>query len=159
MLFLSNLLALVLAGVLVFTMLGYSTDSRESAGRAARRTYVTLAILVSLVFIPLVANTVGAYLLTVWTARVQTSAEAWLSGVPEASVTDVSVQSQTFVVEVQTPETSRPSRSSWTPWTAKCRTGSSWWFRPAWGRRSTPASSAADARAGSWLDPMVVMRG
>jgi uncharacterized hydrophobic protein (TIGR00271 family) len=102
-LFLSNLLALVLAGVLVFTMLGYSTDSRESAGRAARRTYVTLAVLVSLVFIPLVANTVGAYLLTVWTARVQTSAEAWLSGVPEASVTDVSVQSQTFVVEVQTP--------------------------------------------------------
>jgi hypothetical protein len=50
-----------------------------------------------------VGNSVGAYLLTVWTARVQSSSEAWLSGVPEASVTDVTVQSQTFVVQVQTP--------------------------------------------------------
>jgi uncharacterized hydrophobic protein (TIGR00271 family) len=102
-LFLSNLLALVLAGVLVFTVLGYTSEASESAGRAPRRTYVTLAVLVSLVIIPLVGNSVGAYLLTVWTARVQSSAEAWLSGVPEASVTDVTVQSQTFVVQVQTP--------------------------------------------------------
>ena len=52
--------------------------------------------------LPLLANTVSTYLISVWTARVQTIASTWISNVPDASVTSVDTRSRTFYVRVRT---------------------------------------------------------
>ncbi len=107
LLFLSNLLALVLAGTFVFTVLGYA-DPPVEAGGSSRRTYVTLGLLVPFVVVPLVANTYGSYLLDSWTARVETEATAWLQGT-SATVTGVDFQAPTFVVHVLSPDPLPPT--------------------------------------------------
>ncbi len=103
-LFASNLLALVLAGTLVFTAVGYATEGEPSAGGARRRAYLAIGVMLTVVLVPLVANTVSTLLVTVWTGRVQTIADDWASSVPGATVRDVTFTSTDFYVEVQTPE-------------------------------------------------------
>ena len=70
--------------------------------KARGRARVTVSVLFLVVVLPLVANTVSAYLISVWTGRVESIASAWISGVPDASVTSVDVQSRTFYVQVRT---------------------------------------------------------
>ncbi len=101
LLFLSNLLALVLAGTVVYAALGYGVVLTGS-DRARRRARVTVSVLFCVVVLPLVANTVSTYLISVWTARVETVAAEWISAVPDASVTSVDNQSRTFYVQVRT---------------------------------------------------------
>lgn len=103
LLFLSNLLALVLAGTLVYTTLELQEHAITRAGASRRKAYLTLSILLVLVAVPLVANTAATYLLNVWSNRVHSTADAWAAQVPEARVTDVSVVSRTVYVTVQTP--------------------------------------------------------
>lgn len=57
-LFLSNFLALVFAGSLVFTTLGYTASIREAGGGPRRKVRVTFGVLVLLVLVPVVLNTV-----------------------------------------------------------------------------------------------------
>ncbi|WP_395297717.1 DUF389 domain-containing protein [Kitasatospora hibisci] len=103
-LFLSNLLALVFAGMVVFAALGYGSAEPEGAAlRPLRRVYVMVALLLTAVFLPLAANTVTVVLLNIWTARVENAAEAWLAGRPGASVTSVQAKSRTFYVYVRSP--------------------------------------------------------
>ena len=104
LLFVSNLLALVLCGTLVFAGLGYSADRREGAGVVSRRSYVALVALVLVVALPLAANTAFQYLLNVWTARVQETAEEWVEETPHAAVTDVQIVSTEIHVDVRAPE-------------------------------------------------------
>jgi uncharacterized membrane protein len=102
-LFLSNLIALVLAGTLVFTTLSY-TDRDRPAGGPQRRVYLGIAILLIVVVgIPLVANTVGAYIVTLLTGRAQTVAEDWISPVPGGRVESVDLASNTLHINVQAP--------------------------------------------------------
>lgn len=95
-LFLSNLLALVLAGTVVFTVLGYAGGPQvgpeagaEQASdvrtrrRAHRRAYVTLSVLFVLVGTPLVLHSLIAYYLAAWTTRVETAASVGIEAVPE----------------------------------------------------------------------------
>ncbi|WP_440684249.1 DUF389 domain-containing protein [Cellulomonas soli] len=103
LLFVSNLLALVLAGTLVFATVGYGTEQDVALGRPRRRAALAVGLLLVLVGLPLAANTVAAYLLTVLTGRVQEVADEWVSAVPGASVVDVELASTTFQVDVQTP--------------------------------------------------------
>lgn len=51
----------------------------------------------------MVANTTVAHLVTVWSSRIETAADEWVSQVPGASVGSVTFTSPDFVVEVQTP--------------------------------------------------------
>jgi uncharacterized hydrophobic protein (TIGR00271 family) len=101
LLFLSNLLALVLAGTVVYAVLGYGVVV-TGPDKARRRARVTVSVLFLVVVLPLVANTVSTYLISVWTSRVQTIASSWISGVPDASVTSVDTQSRTFYVHIRT---------------------------------------------------------
>jgi uncharacterized hydrophobic protein (TIGR00271 family) len=103
-LFASNLLALVLAGTLVFTAVGYATEGKPSVPGAHRRAYLAIGLMLTLVLIPLMANTVSTLLFTLWTGRVQSVADDWVSTVPEARVTDVTFSSTDFYIDVQTPE-------------------------------------------------------
>ena len=101
LLFLSNLLALVLAGTMVYAVLGYGVVV-TGPDKARRRARITVSVLFFVVVLPLVANTAATYLISVWTARVQSAATTWISGVPDASITGVDNKSKTFYVHVET---------------------------------------------------------
>ncbi|MGV9570606.1 DUF389 domain-containing protein [Streptomyces nigra] len=62
-LFVSNLFALVFAGMVVFAALGYAGDADKAAGRPTGRTSAAMALLFAVVFLPLAANTVATLLL------------------------------------------------------------------------------------------------
>jgi uncharacterized hydrophobic protein (TIGR00271 family) len=101
LLFLSNFLALVLAGVLTYTALGYTTEALGRRTRPRRQQYVVLWTLIVLVAVPLAANTVVNYLVDDWTGRVDHAAVVWLKDTPDATVTKVDFQSTTAYVHVR----------------------------------------------------------
>jgi len=102
-LFASNFVALVLAGILVFTSAGYAAEAGQARQLSYRRAYLAIAILLVVVVVPMAVNTVGSYLVDRWTQRVQTTAEHWISQQPGASIKSVKVESRTIYVNVQTP--------------------------------------------------------
>ncbi|MFI7617630.1 DUF389 domain-containing protein [Nonomuraea terrae] len=102
-LFLSNLLALVLGGIAVFTATGYAAEAVALSGRSRRRTRLTLALLLVVVLLPLSANTVVSYLLTAWSAQARTVAADWISTVPNSSVAGVDVISRELHIRVRAP--------------------------------------------------------
>ncbi|WP_304452154.1 DUF389 domain-containing protein [Nocardiopsis sp. YSL2] len=103
-LFLSNLLALVFAGMVVFAASGYSTPQSGDTGHSSRRAYASLGLLFAAVLLLLVANTTLNVLIHVWTARGEDAAQEWLADDPSATVTGVTVHSRTMHVDVRTRE-------------------------------------------------------
>ncbi|MFG3659376.1 DUF389 domain-containing protein [Streptomyces sp. NPDC047706] len=103
-LFLSNLFALVFAGMVVFAFLGYTHAAKQRAHhRGPRRAYVMLGLLFTAVLLPLAANTVATVLLNTWTVRARSAAEQWLRQTPGAAVTSVDAQSRTLYIHVRSP--------------------------------------------------------
>lgn len=102
-LFLSNLFALVFAGMVVFAALGTRQTAQRHGLRPPRRAYLMLGLLFTAVLLPLAANTVTTVLLDTWTSRTRSSAQRWLSHTPGASVTSVNSQSRTLYVHVRSP--------------------------------------------------------
>ncbi|MFF4874203.1 DUF389 domain-containing protein [Streptomyces sp. NPDC000961] len=102
-LFVSNLLALVFAGMVVFGGLGYAKAHRLKEAGAVRRTYMTLGLLFAAVGVLLVANTAATVLVQMWTTRAASSTTKWLAASPGASVVNVSAQSRTLYIQVRTP--------------------------------------------------------
>lgn len=99
-LFLSNLLALIFAGMVVFAALGHA---QERPARASRRAYATLGLVFAAVGLVLAASTTVTVLIHVWTTRTSAAATAWLSGTPGAQVIDVQTRSRTLYIAVRTP--------------------------------------------------------
>ena len=77
-LFVSNFVALVLAGTLVFTSAGYAAEAGQAKDLSRRRAYLAIATLLVVVLVPMAVNTVGVYLVDLWSQRVQSTAEAWI---------------------------------------------------------------------------------
>lgn len=103
LLFVSNLLALVLVGTFVFAILGYGSGGPELEGRPRRKAYIALFTLLLLIFVPLLGNTLGTLLVSVWSDRVEAATNIWLDPVPAASVEDISFASDTVYVQVLSP--------------------------------------------------------
>jgi hypothetical protein len=103
LLFLSNMVALILAGTLVFTAYGYAHEAAQARGLSRRRANTAIAVSLVLVLIPLLADTVATVVVSVWTERVRTVAEDWLAEVPGARLVDVTVTSATAVLEIEVP--------------------------------------------------------
>ena len=101
---LSNMLALILAGSLLFTTLGYSRDESAVVDGSRRRAYLTISVLLVVVLVPLVTNSVGVYLVNLWSNRIHVAADEWISEAPGASVQKVDFETNTFHVYVQTPQ-------------------------------------------------------
>lgn len=101
-LFVSNLLALVLAGTLVFTVLGYAEDAIGPTRRSRRRAYTVLSVLLTLVLVPLAANTAVNFALANYTARAKQVADEWIQQSPDASVTDVRNHGLSITINVRT---------------------------------------------------------
>ncbi|WP_336921515.1 DUF389 domain-containing protein [Aquipuribacter sp. SD81] len=100
LLFVSNLLALVLAGTLVFAALEVR---RRAERRGRRRAWATIGGLLVVVTTVLAANTGLAVYLEVATARARTVAEEWAAPAAQTEVTDVQVVGTDLVVSVRTP--------------------------------------------------------
>ncbi|WP_017571154.1 DUF389 domain-containing protein [Nocardiopsis halotolerans] len=107
-LFLSNLLALVFAGMVVFAASGHGTPPKDGGGRSPRGARLVLGSLFVAVLVPLVANTALTALLKVWTDRTEEAARRWISAQPNASVTRVYVAARAMHVEVRVPESPPP---------------------------------------------------
>jgi len=103
LLFLSNLLALVLVGSLVFTLIAQSDALEGQPKGSKRKSYLTISILMLLILGPLLANTATTILVTVWTARAGTTATEWAEQAPGTVVRDVGVSGTRVVVEVLSP--------------------------------------------------------
>ncbi len=97
-LFVSNLLALVFAGMVVFAAIG----AGPQAG-GPRRAYATVGVLFVAVGLLLAASTTGTVLVHLWTDRTSDAATTWLSATPGAQVVDVQAHSRTLYVAVRTP--------------------------------------------------------
>lgn len=91
LLFLSNLLAMVAAGILTFAALN------PAGATAHRRQGLVITTLAVVIAIPLVGNTAAVYALDRYTAEVQSTTEDWLASTPDASVTSVDFTSPTDV--------------------------------------------------------------
>ncbi|MFJ5282090.1 DUF389 domain-containing protein [Streptomyces parvulus] len=102
-LFLSNLFALVFAGMAVFTVLGYTRTAGRRTLHRPRRAHVMLGLLFAAVLLPLGANTVATVLLNTWTLRARSAAERWLTQTPGAAVTSVDARSRTLYIHVRSP--------------------------------------------------------
>lgn len=102
-LFLSNLFALVFAGMVVFASLGVPSGAERHRHWATRRAYLALGLLFTAVLLPLAANTVATVLLASWTSQTRSSAQRWLSHTPGAEVTSVEARSRTLYVHVRSP--------------------------------------------------------
>jgi uncharacterized hydrophobic protein (TIGR00271 family) len=92
LLFFSNLLAMVAAGVLVFAAL-----NPVSERHVRRRPGLVIAGLAVVVAVPLAANTAAVYAVDRYSADVQDTAEQWLASTPDATVTSVAFSSPTDV--------------------------------------------------------------
>lgn len=109
LLFVSNLVALVLSGTILFAALGYS-GARALVQRtgAGPKAYAKLGGLLALVALPLAANTALVYGLHVYSSRIEEAAQVWIAPVPGAEVIGVDFSADGFVVSVRTPQEPPP---------------------------------------------------
>lgn len=104
LLFLSNLVALVLAGTLVFTVLAFSVLSdEERSSQSRRKTHLSLALVTVLVAVPLLANTAANLYLSALRGRAEQTAKQWIQATPKATVSGVEFNGTDLVISVQTP--------------------------------------------------------
>jgi uncharacterized hydrophobic protein (TIGR00271 family) len=107
-LFLSNVIALVIAGSIVFTMAGYARDPGSSPVANRRRAYIVVAILAVIVALPLAANSVVTVALARWSVAIQQTAVQWLQDDPGARVYEVEWSGTTATIDVLTDDGSIP---------------------------------------------------
>jgi len=107
-LFLSNVLALVIAGSVVFTLAGYARDPESSPIANRRRAYVILGVLALVIAIPLAVNSVVSVALARWTVAIQDSTTAWLAGESGARVYGVEWSGLKATVDVTTDDGATP---------------------------------------------------
>ena len=93
-LFVSNFLALVAAGVLTYAAFSPLTDHDR---RGRRRPALVLGTLGVVIALPLAANTAATYALDRYSADVRDATEQWLASSPDATVTKVDFTSLTDV--------------------------------------------------------------
>ena len=97
----SNLLALVIAGVLTYTVLGYTTEALNARPFARRRPYVVLTVMLVLVALPLAGQSIATYLVSHWTSEVKSTTAAWLSNDQGAVVSSVEIDGRTVHIFVR----------------------------------------------------------
>jgi uncharacterized hydrophobic protein (TIGR00271 family) len=103
LLFVSNLVSLVLAGMFSFGILGYSADLIAASRRSPRRTKVTLGVIFVVVTVALGLNSAANYLVGAWEETIHDETDAWLEGTTGAGVETVDLKSATFEVQLRTP--------------------------------------------------------
>ena len=88
-LFLSNVVALVIAGTIVFTMGGYARDPSSSPVANRRRAYTVVTVLALIIAVPLAANSIAAIAIARWSVTIQEVTKEWVKSEPGGRVYDV----------------------------------------------------------------------
>tara|TARA_R100000365_G_C2714306_1_gene48748 strand:- start:10 stop:813 length:804 start_codon:yes stop_codon:yes gene_type:complete len=88
-LFLSNVVALIIAGSIIFTLAGYAREPSSLPTARRRRAYVIVGIAAVIVVIPLAFNTIVSFALTSWGLTIRDAAQDWVNTDSSASVTGV----------------------------------------------------------------------
>lgn len=107
-LFLSNVVALVIAGSIVFTMGGYARDPESSPTANRRRAYTVVVVLAVIIAVPLAANSVVSIAIARWSVAIQQSAKTWLIDKPGARVDDIAWSGLSATLDVTTKDGSIP---------------------------------------------------
>ncbi|TDN92227.1 TIGR00341 family protein [Microbacterium sp. BK668] len=107
-LFLSNVLALIIAGSIVFTLAGYARDPGSSPGANRRRAYAIVTGLTLIIALPLAANSVVSIALARWSVTIQDAVTEWVEPEPGARVYAVDWSGLTATVEVDTDDGDTP---------------------------------------------------
>jgi uncharacterized hydrophobic protein (TIGR00271 family) len=102
-LFLSNVLALVFAGSIVFTALGYTSEAQVKAGRPRRGIYATLSVVMVLVLAPLAINTLVSIAFGQLVLEGNRATTQWLAKTPGSEILDVTHDGITLVIRVSAP--------------------------------------------------------
>jgi uncharacterized hydrophobic protein (TIGR00271 family) len=102
-LFLSNVIAMIIAGSVVFTLYGFARTAAIRSAFRRKRAYLVVTGVLILVLVPLAANTTAAILSTVWTDRTERAAEQWIKQTPGADVEGVTMDGRTLVISVRSP--------------------------------------------------------
>ncbi|KRA23979.1 hypothetical protein ASD65_05750 [Microbacterium sp. Root61] len=107
-LFLSNVVALVIAGSIVFTMGGYARDPGSSPSANRRRAYTVVTVLALIVAIPLAANSIVSVAFARWSVTVQQETVRWLADVPGARVYNADWDGLSLTLNVTTEDGKLP---------------------------------------------------
>src|SRR6478609_5185446 len=107
-LFLSNVVALVIAGTIVFTMGGYARDPGSSPDAKRRRAYTVVTVLAVIIAVPLAANSIVSIAIARWSVTIQQLATEWLKDQPGARVYNVDWTGLSATLEVTTDDGSVP---------------------------------------------------
>lgn len=107
-LFLSNVVALVIAGSIVFTLAGYARDPGSSHVANRRRAYTIVTLLLVIIALPLAANSIVSVALARWSVGIQEAATDWLSADEGARVYGVDWSGATATVEITTDDGETP---------------------------------------------------
>jgi len=107
-LFLSNVLALVIAGSVVFTMAGFSRDPASSPTANRRRAYTVVTVLALIIALPLAANSLTTVALARWSVSIQSAVGTWLDDISGGQVGAITWSGLTSTVEITTPDGSVP---------------------------------------------------
>lgn len=103
-LFLSNVVALVIAGSVVFTMSGYARDPGSSPTANRRRAYIVVTVLTLIVVLPLAVNSIVSVALARASTQIRDAAEIWLADESGAKVDDVHWRGLQATVVVTDPD-------------------------------------------------------
>ena len=108
-LFLSNVVALIIAGSVVFTLAGYAREPSSLPTARRRRAYAIVGIAAVIVVIPLALNTVASLLLTSWGLTIRNASQEWISADPTASISDVHWVGLNATIDVVTDDGEIPA--------------------------------------------------
>ncbi|MFH8250234.1 TIGR00341 family protein [Microbacterium sp. B2969] len=108
-LFFSNVLALVIAGSIVFTLAGYARDPGSSRVANRRRAYAIVTVLTVVIALPLMANSVVSVALARWSVAIQDATAEWLANDDGARVYGLEWTGTTATVIATTSDGDVPS--------------------------------------------------
>ncbi len=106
-LFLTNAAAILVAGALVFTAVGYKREAEHRDARAGRRATIGIVVLVVVLLVPLGAASVRTLLYERWSNAAQTETERWLTG-SDWRLEAVKVSGDEIIVTVIGPDGAPP---------------------------------------------------
>jgi uncharacterized hydrophobic protein (TIGR00271 family) len=108
-LFLSNVVALVIAGSIVFTLAGFARDPGSSPVANRRRAYVIVSVLAVVIALPLAVNSAISVALARWSVAIQQATTDWLESDDGARVYGVQWSGATATVTVTTDDGETPA--------------------------------------------------
>lgn len=107
-LFLSNVVALVIAGSIVFTLAGFARDPGSSPVANRRRAYTIVTVLAIVIAIPLAFNSAVSVALARWSVAIQSVTTDWLAESDGSRVYGVQWSGATATVTMTTSDGETP---------------------------------------------------